>query len=473
MIAGYHEWVRYGNYCLRLIGLIALVAVGCQASFASNQEAPGRAAASSDRPNVVLVLVDDMRYDEFEKVARLREFASEGTFFKRAYVTNSVCCPSRSTALTGRYSHNHGVLSNKTRGSVRGGFGAYKNLGTGAHNLGVWLQEEGYATSLYGKFMNGYGKGNDRPPGGFDRFYTSDEGQEDPALGRKAAGWIADHHRRPMFLALWLRSPHAPFRAADAYRASHQDDEIDPGPAHAEADVSDKHPWVRKQEAKGRGAITEMGRERLRMLEGSAAAMARVRSAMGRWGEQDETYYVFLSDNGYQFGEHGLKNKALPYEESVHVPMFVSGPGVADSSKRTELVANNDIAPTVLGWTGARATRPMDGRSLDPLLSGGPKPTGWRTALLSESPGLNAKPGHKMVRTEDHAYVRWDGGFEETYDTNADPYQLDGNVSPAEEASVEDLAARLNALKDCEGNSCRAAEDGTLAEEPPPETNAP
>jgi hypothetical protein len=97
----------------------------------------------------------------------------------------------------------------------------------------------------------------------------------------------------------------------------------------------------------------------------------------------------------------------------------------------------------------------------------------WRTALLSESPGMNAKPGHKMVRTEDHAYVHWDGGFREMYDTTADPYQLDGNVSPDEEGSVEGLAARLRALKDCEGNSCRAAEDGTIAEEPPPETNAP
>jgi len=151
-----------------------------------------------------------------------------------------------------------------------------------------------------------------------------------------------------MFLALRLRSPHEPFRAAETYRATHRDEEIDPGPAHAEADVPDKHPWVRTQEAKSRRAITDMGRERLRMLEGSAAAMARLRNAMGRWGEQDDTYYVFLSDTGYQFGEHGLDSKALPYEESVRVPMFVSGPGVAAGVRRTELVANNDIAPTVL-----------------------------------------------------------------------------------------------------------------------------
>lgn len=113
------------------------------------------------------------------------------------------------------------------------------------------------------------------------------------------------------------------------------------------------------------------------MLEGSADAMARVRDAMGRWGEQEDTYYVLLSDNGYQFGEHGLGSKALPYEESVHVPMFVSGPGVAAGSRRTELVANNDIAPTVLEWTGAEATKPVDGRSLAPCsLAGRRRRTG-------------------------------------------------------------------------------------------------
>ena len=454
----YHVLVRYGGNFSKLIALVALVALGCQASWAPAQEPPTLAAKARGRPNVVLVLTDDMRYEEFEKVARLRAFAREGTFFERAYVTNSMCCPSRSTALTGRYSHNHGVLSNKTRGDVRGGYGAYKDLGTGAHNLGVWLQEEGYATSLYGKFMNGYGKGNGRPPRGFGRFYTSAEGSEDPDLGRKAAGWIAEHHRSPMFLALWLRSPHEPFRAADAYRNTHRGDGIDPGPAYAEADVSDKHPWVRAQDAMSRAAITRMGRERLRMLEGSAEAMARVRAAMGRWGEQEDTYYVFLSDNGYQFGEHGLGEKALPYEESVHVPMFVSGPGVAAGSRRTELVANNDVAPTVLEWTAAEATRPLDGRSLAPLLSGGPAPVDWRAALLSENPGMYAMPGHRLVRTEDHAYVEWEGGYREVYDTKADPHQLDGTVSPEEEGVAEDLAARLDALKDCAADSCRAAE---------------
>jgi arylsulfatase A-like enzyme len=138
--------------------------------------------------------------------------------------------------------------------------------------------------------------------------------------------------------------------------------------------------------------------------------------------------------------------------------MFVSGPSVAAGSRRPELVANNDIAPTILEWTGAEATRPVDGRSLSPQLSGRPAPADWRTALLSESPVMNAKPGHKVVRTEDHAYVEWEGGFKEVYDMNADPHQLDGTVSPKEEGATGALAARLDALKDCAAASCRAAE---------------
>ncbi len=94
-----------------------------------------------------------------------------------------------------------------------------------------------------------------------------------------------------------------------------------------------------------------------------------------------------------------------------------------------------------------------------PLLSGGPTPANWRTALLSENPGVNAKPGHKLVRTEDHAYIEWEGGFTEVYDMNADHHQLDGTVAREEEGASGRLAARLDALEGCEGESCRTAEE--------------
>lgn len=432
------------------VTLGALAVFGCAAEA---QEAP-------QKPNIVVILTDDMRYDEFAKIERFREFAREGTFFSRAYVTNSMCCPSRTTVLTGRYSHNHGVLSNKTKDNVRGGYGAYKNLGTGTNNLAAWLQDNGYATSLYGKFMNGYGDNTSRAPRGFDRFYPSDEGRQDPGLGKKAATWIKDHRSRPMFLALWLRSPHEPFRAPEAYRSWHRDDEIDPGPAYDEEDVSDKVPWVKSQRPPSRRKVTAMGRERLRMLEGAAAAIDRVREAMNRWDEEN-TYFIFYSDNGYMFGEHRLDHKALPYEEAIHIPMYVSGPGVAAGQTRDELVTNNDIAPTVLEWTGAEATRPVDGRSLTPLLFAGTSPEGWRTALLSEHPARNTMPSFKVVRTERHAFIQWQGGYQELYDMGEDPYQLTslaGTGSEQEEA----LAQRLRILRDCSGEGCRDAENGPV-----------
>lgn len=435
---------------LTAIAIAVLAVVGCAAEA---QEVPRK-------PNVVLILTDDMRYDEFAKIERFRAFAQEGTFFTRAYVTNSMCCPSRTTVLTGRYSHNHGVLSNKTEGNVRGGYGAYKNLGIGRNNLAAWLKASGYSTSLYGKFMNGYGKDTRRPPKGFDRFFPSEEGMQDPGLGDKAAAWIRDNRSRPMFLALWLRSPHEPLRAPEAYRSWHRDDEIDPGPAYDEADVSDKVEWVRRQRPPSRQTVTAMGRERLRMLEGAAAAIGRVRGAMDRWGEEN-TYYVFVSDNGYMFGEHRLDSKALPYEEAIRVPMYVSGPGVASGQTRDDLVTNNDIAPTVLGWTGAQATRPVDGRNLTPLLSEGLSPEGWRNAVLSEHPARNAKPGFEVVRTKRYAFIRWQGGYRELYDMDEDRYQLAslaGTMPEQEEA----LARRLVDLRDCSGEGCREAENGPV-----------
>jgi N-acetylglucosamine-6-sulfatase len=166
---------------------------------------------------------------------------------------------------------------------------------------------------------------------------------------------------------------------------------VDPGPAYDEADKSDKSPWVQKQEPPSRRAITTLGRKRLRTLEGAADAVERVRAAMARHGEAENTYYVFASDNGYLLGEHGLTSKMLPYEESVRVPMFWVGPDVLAGAVRDELVTNNDVTPTILELTGAQASRPVDGRSLVPLIAG-EEPASWRTAILSRAPATGSAP---------------------------------------------------------------------------------
>jgi N-acetylglucosamine-6-sulfatase len=422
--------------------------------------ASGGAQEPPSKPNIVFIYADDMRHDELAKIESLANFADQGTEFSSAYVTNSVCCPSRTTALTGQYSHTHGVLSNVKSGSIPGGYPAYRARGIGSHNLGVYLKREGYATSLYGKFLNHYG--SHKPPNGFDRYYPTSSPEQDPKIGDMAAEFVRHNRARPMFLALWVKAPHEPLEYPDRYKWAHRNTPVDPGPAYDEADKSDKSPWVRKQEAPGRRAITTMGRKRLRMLEGAADAVERVRAAMARYGEAKNTFYVFASDNGYLFGEHGLTSKMLPYEESVRIPMFWVGPDVRSGAVRDELVTNNDIAPTILELTGARASRPVDGRSLLPLLKG-EEPDTWRTAILSESPGSGLRPAHRLVRTVDRAFIEWEGGFRELYDMAQDPHQLDNLLAPdrpSEDGSVRSLEARLTALRSCEANTCVEAENG-------------
>ena len=430
------------------------------ASGVALRSAPVRAQELPRKPNIVFIYADDMRYDELAKIQSLANFADQGTQFSSAYVTNSLCCPSRVTALTGQYSHTHGVLSNKTRGSIPGGYPAYRARGIGSHNLGVYLKREGYATSLYGKFLNNYG--SHRPPKGFDRYYPTKSPEQDPKIGDAAAEFVRRHHSKPMFLALWVKAPHEPLEYPDRYKRTHRNTRVDPGPAYDEADTSDKLPWVQRQDAPGRRAITAMGRKRLRTLEGAADAVERVRAAMARYGEAKNTYYVFASDNGYLFGEHGLTSKMLPYEESVRIPMFWVGPGVRAGAVRDELVTNNDITPTILELTGAQATRPVDGRSLVSLIRG-EEPESWRTAILSENPGNGFRPAHRLVRTAEHAVIEWEGGFKELYDTGEDPHQLENLLAsdqPPDQGLVTRLEDRLAALRNCAENTCVDAENG-------------
>src|SRR5918998_4808927 len=232
----------------RTVLLLASVALTVLlASGLALKAAPNQAQELPKKPNIVFVYTDDMRYDELAKIKSLANFADQGTEFSSAYVTNSLCCPSRTTALTGQYSHTHGVLSNKKRGSISGGYAAYRARGIGGHNLGVYLERGGYANSLYGKFLNGYG--SHRPPNGFDRYYWTKSPAQDPEIGDAAATFVRSHHNKPMFLALWMKAPHVPLEYPDRYKSAHRNTRIDPGPAFYEADRSDKLPWVREQEA--------------------------------------------------------------------------------------------------------------------------------------------------------------------------------------------------------------------------------
>jgi N-acetylglucosamine-6-sulfatase len=207
-------------------------------------------------------------------------------------------------------------------------------------------------------------------------------------------------------------------------------------------------------------------------------------------GELENTYIVFTSDNGYHLGEHRIPSeKDRPYEESVRVPLFVRGPGIPAESQAHMLTLNTDFAPTFAELAGVEGFS-ADGRSLVPLLGGEEPSSAWRSSVLLEKlppqqdssqgkakgegkakakgtsgaggapkGGFSGQLAFEAVRTETHKYVEYDNGDVELYDVEADPYELESIHESADPALLEDLKAKLEALKSCSEEGCREAED--------------
>ncbi len=240
-----------------------------------------------------------------------------------------------------------------------------------------------------------------------------------------------------------------------------------------EADVLDKPAWVRNKPLLSSAKIQELTtlyRKRLRALKSVDDMVGRVVGALRDIGELDNTYVVLTSDNGYYLGEHRLEEKAAAYNAAPRIPLVIRGPGVPPGASRSQIVLNNDFAPTIASWAGVRPRNVVDGRSLEPLLTASPPPS-WRSAFLiehrsspEEYPHVRSIPDYDAIRTARYSYVEYATGERELYDLNADPTELSNIYSP-DSPVVADLHARLNALRSCagwdaSGASCKTAEGG-------------
>ncbi len=179
-------------------------------------------------------------------------------------------------------------------------------------------------------------------------------------------------------------------------------------------------------------------------------------SALSRTDQLDDTYVIFTSDNGYHMGLHRIRGaKWTPYMEAHEVPLVVRGPGVPADESFDELVANTDIAPTVLDLAGSSPPDWMDGRSFAPFLDG-EAPDPWRSSVLIEGVGgtYYDRPAYAGVRREDEVYVEYSTGDREYYDLGKDPYQLDNRPEDAPRG----IEGELETLKGCSGETCREAE---------------
>ena len=435
-------------------------------------------AQTQARPNILFILSDDQPAETLGAMPKTKQ-ALDGISFTNAYATTPLCCPSRASLLTGKYSHNHQVWLN-TAPSAEPGF---RELGEDQKTIAVALQNAGYSTAYIGKYLNAY-EGTYVPPG-WDRwiapvttyshdpvderyklnedgdiktYYRAQAGDETDLYGQRAKAFI-ESNDGPWFVVVAPHDPHRPYRAAERNRGIHSPSL--PGvPSFNEQDVSDKPGWIRnipRFTADEVQALREANARRLDSLKDVDDLVGSLNEKLTELGEEN-TYVIFASDNGFHRGEHRLKNKGTAYDESAKIPLLVRGPGISQGTSE-KLVANIDLAPTFAEL--AETSMPnADGRSLLPLLSGDAP---WRDALLLEYRTTgNPPPTWWAIRRGRWKYVKLESGTTELYDLSEDPYELhndyrDANV--ADPALIADLESRLDALKRCKEDGCRVAED--------------
>jgi N-acetylglucosamine-6-sulfatase len=444
------------------------------------------AQASREKPNFVYILADDMRYDDLNAryMPKTRSLlGSKGLTFKNAYVPSSRCCPSRASVLTGMYTHNHKVWSNHN--GAEGGWEGFRRQGHEQDNMATRMHAAGYRTGLFGKYLNGY-DGSRVPPGWSDWFatfqgryfdwYANDNGvkrhygtarsdYETDVLNTQTLQFIDQSvdDGKPFMAYVSPPAPKGPSIPAPRDEHAYDGEKAPRLPSFNEADVSDKPPWIQELPSLSRdriAAIDEHHEHRVETLQALDDLVQAVVNKLDAKGVLSNTYVIFTSDNGEHHGEHRITgSKGRPYEESIHIPLLIRGPGVTPSSTTDRVALNIDIFPTFADLGGAVMPSYVDGRSLRPVLEG--TDTAWRTAFLLEGRGGREQKTFFGVRTtEPRKYVEYEGGVRELYDLSADPYELENSYNPTRPPL--DLAARLEALKRCpdETTSCRQAEDG-------------
>jgi arylsulfatase A-like enzyme len=298
-------------------------------------------------------------------------------------------------------------------------------------------------------------------PGGFKNRAVADELTSDNAVryARKHAGG-----NRPLFQWVSYFAPHYPFDYEPRFANRCQGSGLPPSPAideDTDEELADKPQFIRETaEAFSWNTderIAQDYKDRCRALQTPDEGLRRIVNQYRAKGELSETYFVFGTDNGYLLGEHGLKNKQLPYLESARFPLIVRGPGVARGTEDDRMVSNVDIMPTFLDIANVSVPGYVDGESMLPVWKGQAEAT-VRDVALVEGKRLHRAPSYSGLVDQEWTYTEWADGSKEYYDLTTDPYQLENSYEGLPEERKAELSSRLEALKDCAGSTCRAAE---------------
>jgi N-acetylglucosamine-6-sulfatase len=462
--------------------------------------------------NIVFILTDDHRYDAmgfvghpFLKTPYMDSLARGGAHLRNAFVTTSLCSPSRASILTGLYMHRHGVVDNNNPVPV------------GLKYFPQYLQAAGYQTAFIGKWH--MGSDDDKPQPGFNHwvsfkgqgtYWPNQNGLNVDGKPMPQKGYITDELTD--YAVKWLEecSVGTPFMIYLSHKAVHTDllpDEqgrskllvpgyegvqgYNPAPRHAgryanepfvepesmaatPRNFADKPMWVQNRRNSRHGVeiifgqhtpVATLYRQYMETLLAVDDSIGRVLEVLQRKNLLESTLVVYMGDNGYAWGEHGMVDKRAAYEESMRVPLLMQCPELIKAGTViSQIVANIDLAPTLLEAAGLEAPSGIDGRSFLPLLQGRTIP--WRDHLLYEyywEWNFPQTPTHHALRTTRYKYIRpyglWD--VDELYDLENDPHEIKNLAQePQHQARIKEMKAQLfQILKETDGMKIPMFED--------------
>ncbi|WP_394427158.1 sulfatase family protein [Streptomyces sp. SGAir0957] len=460
-------------------------------------------ASTSSHPNIVWVLTDDLSSDLVDHMPHVKAMRKNGMSFSNYTVTDSLCCPSRSSIFTGKFPHNTGVYTNTP---PDGGFQTFHEKGNESTTFATALQKQGYRTAMLGKYLNGYepdmtvdGEKNYVPPGwdewdvagnGYKEYdYSLNENGKTVDYEHDAEDYLTDvvsgkgqefieksvQEKKPFALDISTFAPHGPATPAPRDQGTYKELKLPRPPAFGKTPVNAPK-WLRDKESFTPEQIRKMTqtyRKRVRAVQAVDRMIGDLQEKLEKEGVYDNTVFAFASDNGFHMGPYGLlPGKQTAFDTDVNVPLVVTGPGVKRGATSDAVASNIDICPTFTDLGGGEPDPQADGRSLVPLLKG-ETPKGWPQAALVEHHGPDNSrtdpdkprkgggnpPSYEALRTDRYTYVAYRNGSHEYYDRHKDPDMLHNVYAQLPSDTKTRLASTLKKMRGCRG----AAECGTAA----------
>ncbi len=442
-------------------------------------------------PNIILVLTDDLSWNLVRFMPAVREMRKHGLTFTNYFVTDSLCCPSRSSIFTGKYPHDTGVFTNSGR---FGGYKQFELLENQKRTFATALTAAGYRTAMMGKYLNGYLPDKHKPAVGWSEWDVAGDGYAEfnyalnqngtvnnygsepseyltDVLSRLANRFVEESISGPFMLEVATFAPHAPYVPAPRYVGQFSA-KAPRAPSFARANVNPPR-WLSEWPKLTPTDIADLDRDfnlRVEAVQAVDDLIDSLRKKLAAAGADKNTYLVFSSDNGFHMGEHMLEvGKKTAFDTDIRVPLVIEGPGVPAGVEDAHIVENIDLCPTFAELAGRSPSTDVDGHSLVPLLRG-EKVASWRTFALVEHVGPDiapADPGdpdqdpargpepnsYTALRTSDFVFVEYYDGEKEYYDHTTDPFERTNTAASLPHATVKAFEDRIARIRNCHSNA--------------------